>query len=288
MDIALKKKKKKVREVPNDGALFSNLRMEMLDSNEDAYVNLLVYGLTGVGKTRFLGSAQKCLKTSPIFYIAVDPGTVSIEGSGIEVFRPQTFKEIQDAYNFLRFENTRFKSVGLDSLTEMHDKLSMGNILGVLQDDASYSNLDSHVPATQYDWLSSGEQMRRTIRAFRDLAYSPEKGRSIHVFMTALERVDEKRSIICPSLPGALGLGIGASIDILARLSIEKREVEEGKAKKVRHMSFKEGETEENMKFVAKARTPLKISFPNEIWKPTIDMVLRYWTGEKTDKEEAE
>lgn len=272
-------KKKKIRSNEEPSALYDSLRMETLELDSDIRFNTLIYGLSGVGKTRLLGSAQKCAETSPIFYMAVDPGTLSIQGSGVEVFRPQNFKEIQQAYNFLRFENTKFRSVGVDSLTEMHDRLSMGDILGVLKEDASYDNLAGHVPANQYDWLQSGEQMRRTIRAFRDLAYLPDVERRIHVFMTALERVDEKRNIICPALPGALGLGIGASIDILSRMSIERVEVSEGKFKRARHLSLSETETEDGMKVASKARTPIGLDFPSEVWKPTVSILLQLWSG---------
>lgn len=280
----LKKKKKHLVQEP-EGQLFSNLRMESADDRETK-LNALIYGLSGVGKTRLLGSAQKCEDTSPIFFMAIDPGTVSISGSGIEVFRPTNFKEIQQAYNFLRFENTRFRSVGIDSVTEAHDRLAMGDILGVLQEDASYSNLDNHIPATQYDWLQSGEQMRRMIRAFRDLAYLPETEKRIHVLMTALERTDQKQSIICPALPGALGLSVGASIDILARLSLKKVEVAEGVFKRVRQLDMAEAEDEEGFKIICKARVPLNTSFPKDITKPTMSKLIAAWSSQPVAVEE--
>jgi len=256
--------------------------MERPDRN--VRLNFLVYGLTGVGKTRLLGSAEKCNYTSPMFYIAIEGGTWSISNTIEEVFRPQSFGEIQDAYNFLRFENTRFKSVGIDSLTEGHDKLSMGEILGVLKDDSSYDNLDEHVPATQWDWLQSGEQMRRFIRAFRDLAYLPDPKRRVHVFMTALEKTDEKRQIVCPALPGALALGVGASVDVLARLTKERVEKEDRTVIR-RLLTTEEMETDEGYKALAKARTPEGVKFPNAIWQPTVEKMISYWSTNKEANE---
>jgi hypothetical protein len=273
-------KKKRNAEEAEPGVDFLSEMVTL--GNEDIRLNVLVYGLTGVGKTRFLGSAQKCEFTTPMFLLDIEGGTLSISGSKIEVFRPQNFVQVQQAYNFLRYENTKFKSVGIDSLTEMQQKLSMGDILGILQDDASYTNLAGHVPANQYDWLSSGEQMRRNIRAFKDLAYLPDKKRRIHVFFTALERTDEKRSIVCPALPGALGMSVGASVDVLARMSVRTLSTGEENFDKVyRHFALREFKDEEGMKYLAKARTPENIKFPKELWRPTVSKLLDLWTGKE-------
>jgi hypothetical protein len=282
------RKKKKSRLNTESGAITNNLNLLEPEEGEDIRVNMLIYGLTGVGKTRFLGTAQKCPFTSPVLFIDIEGGTLSVAGSGIKIVRPQNFSEIQDIYDFLRFENTTYKSVAIDSLTEMQRKLSMGDILGVLEDDASYTNLAGHVPADRYDWLSSGEQMRRNIRAFRDLAYMPDRERRIHVLFTALERVDEKRNIVCPALPGALGLEVGASVDVLGRMSIKQMETAEGRTKKIRNLTFREFTGEDGNLYMAKARTPEHVKFPQEIWKPTVDKILSIWmnTDETTSEED--
>ena len=255
------------------------ITIHKIESGDDVRLNVLVYGQLGVGKTCLLGSAQDCEETSPMLLIDVEGGTLSLSGTSIDIFRPQNFDEIQEVYDFLRFENTEYKSVGIDSLTELQRKLSMGEILGVLEEDASYTNLAGHKPPDRYDWLQSGEQMRRFIRAFRDLAYLREKDRRIHVFFSALEKTDENRSIVCPSLPGALGVEVGASVDVLARLSIQEVQTEDGRTRKVRHLSMREEIDENGIRYLGKIRMPKSNSFPTTLINPSASKLIRLWTA---------
>lgn len=259
----------------------SGLTVQKVWKGSDIRMNILIYGLIGVGKTRLLGSAMYCEHTTPMLLVDVEGGTLSLSGSDIDVVRPQHFGEIQELYDFLRFENDRYRSVGIDSVTEIQRKLSMADIVGTLQEDASYTNLAGHTPPQRYDWLSSGEQMRRFIRAFKDLAYLPEEERRIHVFMTALEKQDEERNLVCPSLPGVLGVEIGAAVDVLARMSIQSEEIESDgvpRLRRRRHLSLRETvDPETDTKYLAKSRTPEKTRFPKEIWNPSVAKLLEHW-----------
>ena len=254
------------------------LNIHKVETGEDIRMNALVYGLMGVGKTRLLGSAEDCEHTSPMLLIDVEGGTLSLSGSDIDVIRPKHFDEIQEIYDYLRYDNDHYRSVGIDTLTEIQRKLSMGDILGTLQEDASYTNLAGHTPPDRYDWLQSGEQMRRFIRAFRDLSSLPDRERRIHVFFTALEKYDEERGIVCPSLPGILGPEVGASVDIMARMSIRVKTVRE-KRRKRRHLAMREF-TRNDVKYLAKTRTPPHLEEPTEMWQPTIDKLLKRWIEE--------
>lgn len=269
-----KKRRRKVVEK----SFYNKLNMEEPKSPEDIKLNSFFYGLTGTGKTWLLGSAAKCKATYPMFFIAIDPGELTLAGipkERMEILKPNTFAEIQDAYDFLRFENTKFKSIGLDSTTEMHDKLSMGKILDVVQEDGSYGNLETSVPATQYDWLQSGEQMKRNIRAFRDLASLREVDRRLHVFMTALEKTDEKRNVVCPALPGALGVSVGAHVDILGRLSWARIKRND-EIIEVRKLDLKQIESE-GYTYLGKARSPMEIKLPVKIYNPTVAKLIKLW-----------
>lgn len=253
------------------------IKITSIESGSRIKLNGLFYGETGVGKTTLLGSAEDCEFTSPILIIDIDQGLASLSGSASKVVRPRNFEEIQEIYNYLRFENTRFKAVGIDSVTEMQRKLSMDEITGMLNQGDVYTNLAAHVPPDRYNWLSSGDQMRRFIRAFRDLAYLPDKSKRIHVFISALERVDEKQSIICPSLPGVLGLEIGASVDMMGRMSIEEKEVGDDRIVERYCVRLKKYRNEEGMKVLAKVRVPKGTPFPKVVYNPTIDKLVRLW-----------
>lgn len=249
-------------------------RKAVLDRN--VCVNMLVYGRTGVGKTTLLGTAEECEFTSPTLFVAADPGILSIAGSGIDVITPEDFTEIQEIYEYLRFDNTKYKSVCIDSLT-VAQRTSMYGIIGVLE-DGSYGKLDETVPPDRYDWLSSGEQMRRFISAFRDLAYLKESKRRIHVFFAANEKVDDKTGYLCPSLPGTLATEIGAHVDMLARLTKEEAETDrEEEIGTYRHLQLDEEIVETGATVMAKVRTPWKTSVPSEMWEPTVDKILKVW-----------
>ncbi len=250
---------------------------EDIESGEDVRLNIMIYGDSGVGKTELMGTCNVCEFTAPMLVIDIDGGMQTLRGSGIKIVRPTSMAKIQEIYDWLRFENETFRSVGIDSITELQRKLSMGEILGVLEDDFSYKNLDKHVPADRYDWLSSGEQVKRTIRAFRDLAYLPnDPDRRIHVIMTALERFDEKTDTICPSLPGQLGLDVGASVDLLGRLTVNTG-TQDGKTVEYRKLQLRTRVGEDGTKVLGKVRVPSGVKFPKTVVNPTIEKLIGYW-----------
>lgn len=252
------------------------IKITKLPTGKNVRLNMLIYGKTGSGKTRLLGSAQRCDLTRPMLFVNIEGGTASLDpNDNIDVFSPQNFGQLQELYDFLRHENTEYRSVGIDSLTEIQRKLSMGEITGSLEDDASYSNLAGHTPPDRYDWLQSGDQMRRFIRAFRDLAYLPDQRRRIHVLFTALERIDEKFLVVCPSLPGALGPESGAFVDILGRLTLEHIEIDD-KIRSVRRLVMTETQ-DDSVTYLGKARVPTGSAFPTEMRKPTIDGIITAW-----------
>lgn len=254
------------------------MEVHKVETGEDIRINMLVYGLTGVGKTTFLGSAQDCPATSPALLVDVEGGSLSLSGSDIDVFRPTNFTQIQELYDFVRFENTSYRSVLVDSITEIQRNLSMGGILRGPENDTNYNDLANYTPPDRYDWLSSGEQMRRFIRAFRDLAYCEEKERRVHVFFSALEKTDDVRSNVCPSLPGLLGVEIGASLDVLGRLSVQRVTVgEDEEEKELRNLLLHERTDDDGIHYLAKMRKPLASAFPTEMWNPTVAKVLALW-----------
>jgi hypothetical protein len=265
-----------------------------IESPEDTnHINMIVYGLTDAGKTFFCGTAALCAETSPTLFVNIDKGTLTIKrfmqkhgltAKELAITSPKNFGDIQDIYEYLRYENTKYRSVCLDSLTEFQKGPSMGTILGDLEDDMAYKDLGKSTPANRGDWLRSHEHVRKLIRAFRDLAYLDDESRRLHVIMTALEKEDEKRMIVCPSLPGVLGLECGALVDILGHLS----EQENAEGRELRFLRTKSFTNDDGVKFLAKNRGGL---LGKGIWKPTVASVVDVWqfnnrskTGKGVDK----
>lgn len=247
------------------------------ETRGEIHLNVILYGVTGVGKTVFCGTANECKFTRPSLVVDVEGGTLSLSGQDVDVTRPKSFKDIQVIYDFLRNENTKYKSVCVDSLSEIQRKISMGEIMEDLDEEAAYQNLGKAVPPNRQDWLRSHEHMRKFIRAFRDLSYHPDEKRRLHVFMTALEKADETRSIVCPQLPGLLGVECGAYVDILARLSVQKRTVKEEEVE-ARHLLTQDYTDEDGTKYLAKNRGgKMGVS----TWNPTAEKLVRKWVAEE-------
>lgn len=238
------------------------------------FTNAIIYGDTGSGKTFLLGTAVEYEPTSPFLILDVEGGTKTLRGKNVDVVRPLSWKEIQDIYNFFRHDNHRYKALGIDSLTELQKKYSLGAILGDLKDVEDYTNLGDTVVPTRQDWLKTGDQMRKFIRAFKGLSYIKSGGDRIHVFMTCLERIDDKRNTVGPLFSGQLSMESGAYVDTLARLSCVLTEEEDGegitRTVNKRHLLIDAHVSDLGIRYLAKNRG----SSVRQIWEPTIQKIV--------------
>ncbi len=245
------------------------------------FTNGIIYGETGAGKTHLLGTAIECEETSPFLLLDVDGGSKTLAGKEIDMVRPKSWKEIQDIYDFLRHENHKYRAIGIDSLTELQKKYSLGYILGDLKEgESDYTNLAATVVPTRQDWLKTGDQMRKFIRAFRGLSYTKEGGDPIHVFMTCLEKYEEKKELTGPMFSGQLASESGAYVDLLARLSqvrVERRIESKGDGEPTtevvnrRHLLVDAHTNDEGIRYLAKNRG----SAVRQIWSPTIEKIIQ-------------
>lgn len=257
---------------------------EVTKPEHTRHLNMIIYGLTGAGKTQLAGTASRFPGTSPTLFIDVEGGLLSLHGVDVDVARPKNWTDIQEIYDYLYFENDRYNSVVIDSLTEMQRKLSMGFVMGELSETDYYSRLESSRPPDRQDWLRTGEQMRKFIRAFRDLAYLEDPDRRVHVIMTALEKADDRRRSVNPQLPGQLGIECGAFVDVLARLSIVNVNAgtdDEPRLEQRRHLLTMEYEDDAGTRFLAKNRGG---RLGRQMWNPTIEKIVSPW-GERKEKD---
>lgn len=264
-------------------------RVELPENSE--HLNMIIYGDTGTGKTHLAGTAIDFPESSPALLIDFEGGTKTLHGRNIDVTRPKNWKEIQDIYEYFLYDNDKYKCVILDPLTELQKKYSMGFVTGEMTEDSEgksiYTSLEEAMAPTRMDWMRSGEQMRKVIRAFRDLAYLDDVDRRVHVIMTALEKYDEKKNVVAPQLPGALGIECGAMVDILARLSrqtVEVTDEETGEPKTIirRHLLTDQHVDEFDVKYLAKNRGN---RLGQAMWDPTIAKILGVWKEDVVDEE---
>lgn len=186
------------------------------------WINLLIYGEPGVGKTRLAASACKVPQMSPVLIADFEGGTLSLASDMPEVDiwpdpgeeRRPTWKDVDTLYGALYNKNP-YKTIIVDSLTETQ-KFAMSQIMRDVV--AKDSERDPDV-ASLREWGKSGEQIRRMVRAFRDLP--------CHTIFTCLvsEDRDERTNSwkTRPGLPGKLKGEVAGYVDIV--MYLYKKEV---------------------------------------------------------------
>lgn len=171
------------------------------------YLNLLIYGNPGVGKTTLLGTAQDHPMTTPVLIIDVEAGVTTLRRrTDIDVITARSVKDIEKIYKELYDNPGYYKTVGIDSLTELQ-QLDMRDIMREVVNKRP--DLDPDVPS-QREWGKSGQHVRKIVRAFRDLP--------CHTIMTALvseQRDNENVLMMQPSVPGKLRQEVPGFLDIV-------------------------------------------------------------------------
>jgi len=196
-------------------------------------LKMIVYSPPGHGKTTLLGTAAGDPRLSPMLLIEFEGGTrsirskvkkISIDQLGkekpkvdvIHTVEIRTWGDFDLVYDFLLTADHPYRSIGLDSLSEMN-YLNMQTVL--LDAGIQDKNRDLDIPE-QRDYLKSASQMRRLVRYFRDLP--------MHVFMTSGAQQGQdprtKTSMMMMSLTGKLVFEIPGLFDVVGYLAMVDQE----------------------------------------------------------------
>lgn len=187
--------------------------------------NGLIYGSSGIGKTILAGSASAVPEMSPVIFLDIEGGTLSLRQRypDVERVRIKSIKELFDTYKALKAGEGNYKTVVLDSITETQ-QTGMHGPGGIMQAAiAKDSDRDPDLPGIG-EFGKSTQMMRKLIRAFRDLP--------MNTIFTSLDRVErvKGREFIKPSLTAKLSDEIAGFLDIVAYLY--KKEDDAGNVKR--------------------------------------------------------
>lgn len=173
------------------------------------FINMLIYGDPGAGKTVLAGSAAAVPEMSPVLFVDVEGGTYSLKSfyPDVDVVRVKTLPEMVGVYRELGTMQHDYKTVVVDSLSEVQKMIMASIMREVIEKD---DERDPDVPSIR-EWGKSAEQVRRMVRGFRDL--------DMNVIFTALmdEEKHEKTGKITkyPMLPGKGKKEVAGFMDIV-------------------------------------------------------------------------
>ena len=164
-------------------------------------LKVLVHGRWGMGKTSLFASAVFDPRTSPVLVLDFEGGAdlrfADLPKDKYTIVHIQTVSDMSKIYNYLKAGKHPYKSVLLDSLTEIQ-KLGLQEFVDTSTKfpNASFDSLVVNVKTAEIQhWGKSGSQMGMLVRLFKDLP--------IHVFYTALTQT------IKDDLTGKVTYGVG-------------------------------------------------------------------------------
>ena len=137
------------------------------------WLNILVYGDPGVGKTWLAGTAADDPRTSPVLYLDCEGGVTTIRHRrDIETVRVRSIPQLEEIYNKLyyaidsRTGKIPYGTVIVDPITELAD-LDMRTIMKETH-AAKPETTDIDVPSPR-EWGKNRNHIRLIVRGLRDL-----------------------------------------------------------------------------------------------------------------------
>lgn len=225
------------------------------------FCKCLVFSPPGHGKTHLLGTAQDDPRTYPMLLLDFEGGTSTLVGRDIDIIEIRKWEDYNDSYAFLKnsAEAKKYKSVGIDSISETH--------IFALMAQLNSPEKNRRIP----DLLEQGDygialvQMRKLLRSFRDLP--------IHFFATSLAKDDtdpKEGTIKKPALAGAMSDEAPGIFDVVAYLSLASYTPEGAQEAETHRLLIYQNYP----KLRTKVRVPQNLVAPNEVWDPTVGIIL--------------
>lgn len=192
-------------------------------SEKFKYLNVLFHAFGGLGKTTACASACLDPRTAPVLVCDFEGGApirfAKMPKGTYTIRSIRSVKDLNDIYEYLRKGDHPYKSVVLDSLTEIQKLGLMEFVYGPGGIDKSFMGSVINVKTAEIQhWGKSGSQMGMIVRYFRDLP--------MHVFFTTLTQTtkDELTGKITYNiaLPGKQADEVPGIPDIVGYIDVVK------------------------------------------------------------------
>lgn len=238
-------------------------------SDDRSLPSVCIYGGPGTGKTTLAASSFDVPDMNPVLHLNIENGTQSISGiyPNLDIVDIDRFSQLQSVYNEL-YKGQDFdaqtcagyRTVILDNVTEGQKK-GMEHIFQAEKLAAQGINFTEFAMATFANggWNQSSEQMRKMIRAFRELP--------CYVIIVAWETDIEKsesRHLWTPSFTSKVAQEMPGMVNDVYRLTISV----DGASRML--------QTNRTRDVVAKDRTR---KLPYRLENPTMPLIHQYWSG---------
>lgn len=185
---------------------------------EEKRTKILIYGHTGVGKTRLAATAALVPKWQPCLYIDTEFGATSLQsqdyGENLHLVQIEATNRFEELRRGIVGGKLPYRSVVIDGAPELY-RLRMTGVIA--RSGGSILDLDS--PEIQH-WGQSTQFMRRVIR---DYLYHTPQLECVVVTAAAVLAKDETTGamVVSPDLPGKLAYEFPRLFDLVMHMSVK-------------------------------------------------------------------
>ena len=209
---------------------------------------MLVYGESGTGKTRFAATFPN------VIFADIDKGLASVD-TEIDVAEIDTFEQLEELYEFLRYGNHSYESVVIDTLNEMQRIAMHATVEEFPSIRRSYDDLPS-----QSDY---GKMLHDMMELTINFAHLPMRV----VFLSQVISRQFDTDVLQPQLIGKnTARDICRKMDIIGYIYKSEKEDENGK--KLSEIAF------DVAGYVVKDRS---FRLPAVLTDPTFEKLNSYW-----------
>jgi hypothetical protein len=150
-------------------ANFAGLPVRKTQGTTQRYINMLIYGEAGCGKTWLAGSAQAVPSMRNVLYVDAESGrsTLDAEWPGIPIINATKWQDYVDIYHALAAGGHDYQTVVLDSISEILEHCK-DQVMIEMKSDPENESRDADIPSIR-EWGKILTRMMRIVRRYRDL-----------------------------------------------------------------------------------------------------------------------